>query len=110
MAYLHAIAEHGEPDESTPYERGLMFGEAIAECIGRGEMAGDFGALAADPPRVPAFLRSRIMNEWGMGERLAASEYCDADGAFWQGFVQGVRGYIKKVREQSSVGRSAPPM
>ena len=98
MTDLDAIAEHGQPDELTPYARGLMFGEAIAECITRGEMAGDLGALAADRPQLPAMLRSRIMDEWGMGERLAASEYCDPDSAFWQGFVQGVRGYIVKVQ------------
>jgi hypothetical protein len=98
MADLDAIAEHGEPDEITPHERGLMFGEAVAKCIGRGEMAGDLDALAADQPRVPVLLRSRIMDEWGMAERLAASEYCDPRGAFWQGFVHGVRGYIAKLQ------------
>lgn len=98
MADLDAIAEHGEPDEVTPYERGLMFGEAIAKCVGHEEMAVDLGALAAERPQVPALLRSRIMDEWGMGERLAASEYCDPDSAFWQGFVQGVRGYVMKVQ------------
>lgn len=75
-----------------------MFGEGIAKRIGRGEMTGDLGALAGDPPQVPPLLRDRIMDEWGMWERLAASEYCDADGAFWQGFVQGIRAYIMKVQ------------
>ena len=75
-----------------------MFGEAIARAIGRGEMAGDLGALADDPPHVPPLLRDRIMGEWGMWERLAASEYCDADGAFWQGFVEGVRAYVTDVQ------------
>jgi hypothetical protein len=98
MADLDAIAEHGQPDELTPYERGLMFGEAIAERIGRGEMGGDLSALAADQPKVPVSLRSRIIDTWGMGERLAASEYCDPDRAFWQGFGRGVRGYIMKVK------------
>jgi hypothetical protein len=98
MADLDAIAEHGEPDEFTPHERGLMFGEAIADRIGRGEMAGDLAALAHDPPQVPPPLHDRIMNEWRMGERLAASEYCDGEGAFWQGFVQGARSYIQKAR------------
>jgi hypothetical protein len=98
MADLAAIAEHGEPDEVAPYERGLMFGEAIANRIGRGEMAGDVDALAADRPQIPMPLRSRIMDEWGMWERLAASEYCDADAAFWQGFAQGVRSYITSTR------------
>jgi hypothetical protein len=98
MADLDAIAEHRAPDELTPHERGLMFGGAIADRIGRGEMAGDLGALAHDPPRVPPLLRDRIMGEWGMSERLAASEYCDGESAFWQGFVQGVRSYIMKMR------------
>ena len=98
MADLDAIAQHGEPDEITPHERGLMFGEAVAKSISRGEMPGDLGALAADQPRMPVSLRSRIMDEWGMGERLAASEYCDSRGAFWQGFVNGVRGYIAKLQ------------
>jgi hypothetical protein len=98
MADLKAIAEHGEPDEVTPYERGLTFGQAIANCIGRDEMAGDLDALAAERLQVPMPLRSRIMHEWGMWERLAASEYCDADGAFWQGFAQGVRSYITSLR------------
>ena len=98
MADLDAIAEHSEPDEVTPYERGLTFGGAIARVIGRGEMAGDLGALADDPPQVPTLLRDRIMDEWGMWERLAASEYCDADGAFWQGFVEGVRAYVVNVK------------
>jgi hypothetical protein len=61
-------------------------------------MAGDFRALAADPPRVPPPLRDRIMDEWGMGERLAASEYCDPDGAFWQGFAEGARSYVMSAR------------
>jgi hypothetical protein len=98
MADLDRIAEHGERDEVTPYERGLMFGEVIAGRIGRGEMAGDLRALADDPPRVPPPLRDRIMDEWGMGERLAASEYCDPDAAFWQGFVQGARSYVVSTR------------
>ena len=98
MADLTASADNDQPDEWTPRERGLLMGHDIAEEIGRGAMSGQLRPLAADPPQIPSLLRDRIMGEWGMRERLDASEDPDADSAFWGGFVSGVRAYIMKVR------------
>jgi hypothetical protein len=98
MADLNATADNEKPDEWTPRERGLVMGHDIAEELGRGTTAGQLEPLAADPPQIPPLLRDRIMDEWGMRERLDASEDPDADSAFWGGFVSGVRAYIMKVR------------
>lgn len=94
-------------DEITPRERGFQVGEDIAERVGRGEIAGDLGTLAAGPQQIPPLLWERIMDEWGIREHLQASPDADAESEFWVGFSSGVRTYLMK--KAGATGDSLKP-
>lgn len=91
-------------DEFTPRKQGLLFGEDIAQRVGRGQIDGDLGALAADPPEIPPDLWERIMDEWGMRDRLTDP---DAEREFQIGFASGVRTYLMK--KAGGTGESLKP-
>ena len=57
----------------------------------RGRQARVVLAAAQDPPVITRSTHDLIMHDGGMRERLDASEDPDAERAFWDGFVTGVR-------------------
>jgi hypothetical protein len=97
-------------DEFAPRERGLLIGNNWADSV-RGQVWHDadgnrVGALteaARDTPHIPDAVRAMILDADGGGiqERLDASEDPDAEGAFWAGFRDGVRSYLRWRRTGS---------
>lgn len=79
-------------DEFTPRERGLLIGHAWAQ-----EAASPKAAEhVADTEQVPDDVREVVLGDGRMRDRLEASIDPNAEGAFWGGFVHGVRAFVKE--------------
>lgn len=75
-------------DEFTPRERGLLIGHAWAQEAAPLEAA----KRVAETEQVPDDVRETVLDS--MRERLEASIDPNAEGAFWGGFVHGVRAFV----------------
>jgi hypothetical protein len=79
-------------DELNPREFGLLIGQMWAEHLPTESDDKRHLAEVLDERRVPDEVRERVMLP-DIRERLDGSAEANADAAFWDGFVDGVRAF-----------------